>query len=151
MSSREREQFHRQGTSHAVTLVDYQDDLASCIAAADLSVSMGGYNTICEILSAGTPAVVVPRIFPRREQYIRAQRLAAHGLIDVVLPGELTPEGLARRVRDGLAAPCKPRGSISLDGGRRAAELVLSLLETPGSRTHSVPVPAVARSGRAGW
>lgn len=37
-------------------------------------VAMGGYNTFCEILSFDKPALIVPRIKPRREQSIRAER-----------------------------------------------------------------------------
>src|SRR5262249_5168692 len=100
MAQTDRQNLHRQASALPVTLIEYHEDLATCIAAADLSVSMGGYNTVCEILSTGTRALVVPRKFPRQEQYIRAQRLAARGLIDVLLPTEVTPERLARRVCD---------------------------------------------------
>ena len=35
---------------------------------------MGGYNTFCEILSFGKPALFVPRTTPRLEQFLRAER-----------------------------------------------------------------------------
>jgi predicted glycosyltransferase len=54
-------------------------------------VTMGGYNTISEILSTDTPALVVPRTRPRREQIIRAERLHELGLIDYLVPDALTP------------------------------------------------------------
>jgi predicted glycosyltransferase len=111
-----------------VKLVEYQEDLASCIAAADLSVSMGGYNTMCEVLSAGVRALVVPRVFPRREQYIRAQHLAACGLITVVLPTSLSPEKLAAAVRSSLHSRHRWFDSHSLDGGRKASEIISSRL-----------------------
>ncbi|MEM7406774.1 MAG: glycosyltransferase [Pseudomonadota bacterium] len=44
-------------------------------------VSMGGYNTFCEILSFDKRAVVVPREEPRREQWIRASAAEELGLI----------------------------------------------------------------------
>lgn len=112
-----------------VTLVEYQDDLASTIAAADLSVSMGGYNTICEVLSAGVPALVVPRFFPRREQCIRAQKLATRGLLDVLMPASLSPETLAEHVISGLESCHHDPDGIALDGGTRATQIFLSLLE----------------------
>ena len=40
-------------------------------------VAMGGYNTFCEILSFGKPALIVPRTAPRQEQYLRAERARA--------------------------------------------------------------------------
>ena len=42
---------------------------------------MGGYNTFCEILSFGKPALLVPRTVPRLEQYLRAERAHALGLV----------------------------------------------------------------------
>ena len=47
-------------------------------------VAMGGYNTFCEILSFGKPALIVPRTRPRREQLLRARRAEALGLIRVL-------------------------------------------------------------------
>jgi predicted glycosyltransferase len=44
-------------------------------------VAMGGYNTFCEILSFGKPALLVPRTTPRLEQYLRAERAQALGLV----------------------------------------------------------------------
>jgi len=44
-------------------------------------VSMGGYNTFCEILSFDKRAVIVPRTEPRMEQYLRARRAHDLGLV----------------------------------------------------------------------
>ncbi|MFL5334559.1 MAG: glycosyltransferase, partial [Geminicoccaceae bacterium] len=44
-------------------------------------VAMGGYNTFCEILSFGKPALLVPRTMPRLEQYLRAERADVLGLV----------------------------------------------------------------------
>jgi predicted glycosyltransferase len=48
-------------------------------------VSMGGYNTFCEILSLDKPAVIVPRTRPRLEQYIRAERAERLGLVRMLV------------------------------------------------------------------
>jgi predicted glycosyltransferase len=109
-----------------VKVVEYLADLHSYIAAADLSISMGGYNTVCEVLSAGVPAIIVPRVFPRQEQYIRAQRLAARGLVHMLAPTALTPSTLATRVVASLLAP-RPLGEkVALDGGKRAVQLMMA-------------------------
>jgi predicted glycosyltransferase len=44
-------------------------------------VSMGGYNTFCEILSLDKRAVIIPRRSPRLEQSIRAERASHFGLV----------------------------------------------------------------------
>ena len=42
----------------------------------DALVCMGGYNTMAEAVSRGTPTVCVPRTRPRVEQLIRARAFA---------------------------------------------------------------------------
>lgn len=66
-------------------------DVPAYMRAADAVFAMAGYNTSCELLAAGTPAVVVPRVAPRREQQIRAQVLAERGLLHWLHPAGLTP------------------------------------------------------------
>jgi predicted glycosyltransferase len=51
-------------------------------------VAMGGYNTYCEILSFDKPALIVPRVKPREEQLLRAQRASELGLVDMLLPDQ---------------------------------------------------------------
>ncbi|MBE9041359.1 glycosyltransferase [Oscillatoriales cyanobacterium LEGE 11467] len=85
-----------------VMMREFSDDLMSYMAAADAVVSMGGYNTISEILSLNKPAVVVPRVHPVREQLIRSQRLAELGLLKSIHPDILTPQNLITAVLDCL-------------------------------------------------
>ena len=84
-------------------------DHSSCrgchIRRADLVVSMGGYNTLCEIATFQKPALVVPRVTPRQEQAIRATRWNRLGLVEVMHPATVTPERLAARVVDMLDNP----------------------------------------------
>ncbi|MBD2344561.1 glycosyltransferase family protein [Anabaena subtropica] len=77
-----------------VQVREFTDDLMSYIQAADAIVSMAGYNTVCEIVSANKPAVIIPRSHPSKEQLIRAQRMAKLGLFPAINPGELSPEAL---------------------------------------------------------
>ena len=76
---------------------------------------MGGYNTYCEILSFDRPALIVPRVAPRQEQLIRAQRASALGLVDMLLPRTACA---ARRSCRGDAAAA---GAAVADGQWRAA------------------------------
>ena len=45
---------------------------------------MGGYNTFCEILSFDKKALIVPRMVPRLEQFIRASRAHELGLVSML-------------------------------------------------------------------
>ena len=83
------------------------------LGAADLVVSMGGYNTVCEILSLGLPSLIVPRDTPRKEQLIRAQVLHERGLVDYMPWDDFTPENLHRKVLQLLEHPEPYRQAIA--------------------------------------
>jgi predicted glycosyltransferase len=90
---------------------DFQNLLKSC----RLSVSQAGYNTLMEVVAAGSRAVVVP--FAERgetEQSARARMLAERGLITLVEPEALTPETLAAGID---TADQAPRPTVSFDMG----------------------------------
>ena len=85
-----------------VQICEFTDDLMSYIDAADAIVSMGGYNTVSEILSLGKRAVIVPRVKPVKEQWIRAERLAHLGLLRMIHPDNLTPKSLIDAILEEL-------------------------------------------------
>ncbi len=93
----------------------FTTDFGAYLAAADLSVSMGGYNTTMNILSARVPALLWP--FSRnREQGLRARRLADRGLLTVLQDADLQPDRLAALMDYQLAHPKRPDVKINLDG-----------------------------------
>ncbi len=100
-----------------VQINEFTDDLMSYMAAADVVVAMGGYNTTCEILSAGKRAVVVPRIKPSQEQWLRAERLAKRGVLVSIHPDQLTPKGLITALMQQLNAPEQAISSPEIDLG----------------------------------
>jgi predicted glycosyltransferase len=69
-----------------IEIREFDNRMEDLIAGAKAVVAMGGYNTYCEILSFDKPALIVPRQAPRQEQWIRARRAAALGLVTMVLP-----------------------------------------------------------------
>ena len=85
-----------------LTVKEFSDDLMGDLDAADLVVSMAGYNTICEILTLKKRAIVVPRVKPVQEQWIRAQCLARHGLLRTIHPDDLTGARLLKAVHQEL-------------------------------------------------
>jgi len=86
-----------------VPLYRFFDPLTGLMAASDLLVCMGGYNTLCEALSSLTPTLVVPRETPRKEQFIRARALTEKGLLDFIPWGQLTPGLLEQKIGEVLA------------------------------------------------
>jgi predicted glycosyltransferase len=63
-------------------VLTFLPDLDRVMQKAKAIIGMGGYNTFCEILSADKPALIVPRTKPRLEQSIRAERMAAAGIVN---------------------------------------------------------------------
>ncbi|MCS6779610.1 MAG: glycosyl transferase [Geminicoccaceae bacterium] len=117
----------RDAPAHA-TVERQREDLALLIAAAAVSVSQAGYNTVVEALAGGTRMVLVPFASASEdEQTRRAEMLAARGLARHLPERELDGERLADAVARALAAPPPPREAVRLDGLARSAELLSEL------------------------
>lgn len=106
---------------------DSVPDLPAFLAATDLFITMGGYNSVTEALVLGCPAVVVPRVGPSGEQRLRAERLQALGLAKVVWRHELTAARMATALTSRPAAPA-PAPGISFDGASAAAAHIAAVL-----------------------
>jgi predicted glycosyltransferase len=106
-----------------VQIEQFTPDFLDYLAAADLSVSMGGYNTTMNILATGVPALVWP--FPQnREQRLRAGRLAKEGILKVIEDEDLRPDRLADHMERMLASRnCLP-GNYDLDGAVNTARWI---------------------------
>ncbi|QFT33091.1 glycosyltransferase [Roseibium porphyridii] len=74
-----------------VEVIRFTPQIEPYLANATAIVGMGGYNTFCEILSFDKPTLMVPRVVPRREQAIRAERAEKSGLLKV-LPIDCYPD-----------------------------------------------------------
>ncbi len=118
-----------------ITRQDFSDDMMSLMSAADVVVSMGGYNTVCEVLTLARRAVVVPRVRPVQEQCIRAERLAALGLLRYVHPDALTPANLIASVREEIEARHTPLPqTLPLDGLDGVAREIFAMLDSRAAR-----------------
>lgn len=84
MAKKERKKIFDRARRLGVTVCEFYQRMEELLAAADLVVSMGGYNTICEILTQKTLTLVIPRETPRKEQLIRAQVLKEQCLVDYI-------------------------------------------------------------------
>jgi len=67
-----------------VRICKFYRKMEKAILAADCVVSMGGYNTMCEIVGAARPSLIIPRSNPREEQLIRARLFADRGLLEYI-------------------------------------------------------------------
>jgi predicted glycosyltransferase len=106
-----------------VQIERFTPDFLACLAAADLSISMGGYNTTMNILATGVPALVWP-FAQNREQRLRAGRLAKEGLLQVLEDEDLQPQRLADLMDSILAAPNPRPVELDLNGAENSAKWI---------------------------
>lgn len=107
---------------------DFVTNTIELIADAEAVVSMGGYNTVCEVLTEDVPGLIVPRVRPRQEQLVRADRLSDLGLVDAMHPDDVTPERLAAWLSGAVTSTTvRDRSAIALDGLRRVPHFVAEL------------------------
>ncbi len=127
---------------HGVGFRSYVPQLSALFGELDALVCMGGYNTLVEAAAAGVPTVCVPRVAPRIEQMLRARAFERLGLLQVCDPADLTPETLRQKIVVAMKTPApalqnRARAALSFDGGRQAAETLLSLATAAGIRNRS--------------
>jgi predicted glycosyltransferase len=112
----------RAAADPGMRVVDFCADPISWVSGAAAVVCMGGYNTVAEVLTTTTPALVVPRVAPRAEQLVRARRLSERGLVDDVHPDDLSPDVLGGWLADAVCTR-QPRTGVALDGLARVRAL----------------------------
>jgi predicted glycosyltransferase len=96
---------------------------------ADCVISMGGYNSVTEILSFEKRALIIPRVVPRKEQLIRAQYLEKIGAIDMLHPDQLDPHALTMWIKSNTGQlPKKNRDHIDMGGLTQIPKMIETLL-----------------------
>ncbi len=108
-------------------------------------IAMGGYNTLCEIVRLGKPALIVPRLKPRSEQLIRAQRFHDLGLLDLLPPDRTTPEALTQWMSREVVPPAAVHDRIDFAGLTRIPPLLAGILARSWSAIET-PAPCAART-----
>ncbi len=111
-------------------LLEYVPEPTLLIERADRVITMGGYNTTCEILSFQKQALIVPRIKPRQEQIVRAERLQAMGLLDMLHPDRLNVKTLGEWLAQTDKLP-NVRDRIDLNGLTRMPQFLGEMLGVP--------------------
>jgi len=124
---------------------DFCDDMMSLMSAADVVVAMGGYNTVCELLTLRKRALIVPRVKPGTEQSIRAERMAAMGFLRMLHPDLLSPTTMLAALQSELAAwraQQKPVALRRLDGLARVSAALFEAMD------HRPVAPVAAADAR---
>jgi len=152
MPDAQRKALRDQAKAQGVQIHTSIDDPLSQINAADLVVSMAGYNTLSEILRFQKKAVIVPRHGPSAEQRMRARILAERGLVSMVDPEDLSAERLAQAIVQTLSGCTQPSARIvpGLAGIAKATRVLLDLLPSGNGSTER-PRKAIAPTSPAVW
>jgi len=97
------------------------------VRRASAVLTMGGYNSLTEVLKWRKKALVVPRAGPSAEQRIRTRLFSERSLIRVLGPGPLLPEELAQALIRLIAEDGIPDTANipPLNGAQRSATVLL--------------------------
>ncbi|MBV9219034.1 MAG: hypothetical protein JOY94_06430 [Methylobacteriaceae bacterium] len=150
MSAEDRDDLHRRAACRPyLSIVDFDKRPEALLRDAAAIVGMGGYNTFCEILSFDKRALIVPRVHPRREQLIRAQRAMELGIIEMLHPDDAEdPRIMADALR---RLPARPLPSQTpyvapLDGLAAICSFVEAYIDE-----RNLPGLRVVESGKTGF
>jgi len=110
-----------------VRIVEFDPDFAAVVRAADVVVSMGGYNSIAESVYFGKRPIVMPRVPGSEEQVLRAAGFAGLGLATVVGPDPLDACALWDAIDRELSRTDPPGPTLPFDGLDHIARELASL------------------------
>jgi predicted glycosyltransferase len=105
MPKEERRDVFKRARRLGVRTYHFYRQMEKIFSAADIVVSMGGYNTLCEILGQGTISLVIPRETPRQEQIIRARAFHRQNLVDYISWSDFSADRLGQKLFDLLENP----------------------------------------------
>jgi len=128
MAPAQQEKFReRAARLGRVDVLTFDTHVEQLMERASGLVAMAGYNTFCEILSLDKRAILVPRVKPRLEQFMRARRAADLGLARMLDPNDIGDTAVMAAALRGLGdqpAPSACGAGAMLDGLSTITDLV---------------------------
>lgn len=108
-----------------VILERYHPHLPALLKNCKLSISQAGYNTVTELISTKTKAILIPfSSTTETEQTLRAHLMDTHGLALHLPPHKLTPRSLADAITSLERQKYPKKVSIDTTGAYRSARLI---------------------------
>ncbi|MBW9050991.1 glycosyltransferase family protein [Rhizobium mesosinicum] len=112
-----------------VRMVRFRKDFPSLLGGAKVSISQAGYNTVGDLLRTQCRPILIPFVAAgETEQTVRAERLQALGVAEILPEEGLTLDDLKAAVERALAAPLRPATSLDLDGAAKSASIIRSMI-----------------------
>ncbi len=110
-----------------LTITDFIPELHSRLLSASLSISMGGYNTTMDVLASGVRAMMMPCVNNGgMDQKKRLDKLAQLGIVDLIMPEDLLPDRLVKKILDNLNKN-QPQTFIDLNGVDNTTAIIANL------------------------
>jgi len=123
----------KQINNHNITVHNFSSSFTDWLSAADLSISMAGYNTCMNLLSAGVPALLHP-FAQNREQRMRVSALSKASVFTLLEADDLVPLNLAEIIKIHLQQH-KQTNSVKLNGAAESCELIENIAIWNGNKT----------------
>ncbi len=112
----------QQKSGADVTIHSFSKDFPQWLQAADLSISMAGYNTCMNILAAKVPALLYP-FAQNREQEMRIAAFSHSAPLAALNKTDLKPENLAKQILKMLQFG-KKDSPVNLDGVQETSQII---------------------------
>ncbi|SIO17282.1 glycosyltransferase family protein [Halodesulfovibrio marinisediminis] len=110
-----------------ITVTDFIPDFISYLSAADLSLSMAGYNTTMNLLAVNTFGLVHP-FDQNREQRMRSTNLEQLGALKILEQDDMIPDNLSSMLNQYLNHPAPPpQHQVDLQGAAESVRILENL------------------------
>ena len=119
----------------SVRVTRWAPHVPKLVREAAAVVSMGGYNSLAEIMATTTPALIVPRSSRRAEQRLRASALAAADAVATLAPEQLSSAALTGWLADAVQQR-SGRDRVDLDGLTRIGDFAAEEITARRSGIH---------------
>jgi len=136
MSRAERRALRARGAGLPIHVRWSVEQAPRYFEAADVIITMAGYNTLLEAISLRKKTLVMPRLGPSAEQTLRAGIFSRRGLVRSAGIEGRTPSAVARLIETCLAGEAPTETLPQMDGLDEVVSRLRTLLTERASRHH---------------
>ena len=123
-----RAQLVEQSSGIGATIVPWTCNVKDYLDAANLVVTMGGYNSLLETVTSGKPTINIPRSGPSQEQTIRARLFNELGFVSYLPLEHAKPQRMAAAIEENLSKCPRSGQPLPVDGASRTARRIKAML-----------------------
>ncbi|MDX8127769.1 glycosyl transferase [Methylomonas sp. LW13] len=114
-------------SSPNVQVVSFLHNFQENLQSAALSISLGGDNTLMDVISTRTPALAYPYA-GNSEQGLRIEKLAGKGFVFPLTDNDLPPERLSIKIRETINQ-AYPQQAIAINGAAEISRRIRAILD----------------------